>query len=79
MKRRLIGTALGLATVGLIAWSGPDRSLTGTLEWGTPNLKSVGALTFGPENILFIGDTHGAAVFAVVAPDSTSESGLPGR
>ncbi len=75
MKRRLIGTALGLATVGLIAWSGPDRSLTGTLEWGTPNLKSVGALTFGPENILFIGDTHGAAVFAVDVQDRTVDRG----
>ena len=75
MKHRLLGTALAASAVALLAFTGPDSSLTGTLEWGTPDLKSVGALTFGPENILFIGDTHGAAVFAVDVQDESVDRG----
>jgi hypothetical protein len=42
---------------------------------GTPDIKSAGALTFGPENILFIGDTQGAAIFAVDVKESEKDAG----
>jgi hypothetical protein len=40
------------------------------LKKGTPQLKSVGPLAFGPEGLLFIGDTKGAAIFAIDTNDS---------
>ena len=67
MSPRKVATGIGaaLGAVAIIAWSHADSSLVSTLEYGAPEIESVGALAFGPENILFIGDTHGAAVFAV--------------
>jgi len=38
---------------------------TASLKQGTPDLKSAGPLAFGPEGILFVGDTKGAALFAI--------------
>ena len=67
MSPRKVATGIGavFGAVAIIAWSHADSSLVSTLEYGAPEMESVGALAFGPENILFIGDTHGAAVFAV--------------
>lgn len=42
---------------------------------GTPDLKAAGALAFGPENVLFIGDSQGAAVFAVDVKDEAKATG----
>ncbi len=39
------------------------------LAKGTPDVKSVGPLTFGPEGLLFVGDTQGAAIFAIDTGD----------
>ena len=75
MKKTLPAIALAATTAALLAWSLPDSDLTSTLEYGTPEMKSVGALAFGPENILFIGDTHGAAVFAVDVADGSRDRG----
>lgn len=35
------------------------------LKQGTPDLKSAGPLAFSPEGILFVGDSQGAAIFAI--------------
>lgn len=43
------------------------------LQSGTPDLKSVGSLAFGPEGILFVGDTKGAAIFAIRTGDTTGD------
>jgi sugar lactone lactonase YvrE len=40
---------------------------------GTPDIKSINALAFGPDGILFIGDSKGAAVFAVDTKDNAVE------
>src|SRR3954462_6820911 len=40
-----------------------------SLKKGTPDLKSAGPLTFGPDGILFVGDTKGAALFAIDTGD----------
>jgi hypothetical protein len=39
------------------------------LKQGTPDLKSAGPLAFGPDGILFVGDTQGAALFAIDTGD----------
>src|SRR5262245_49971063 len=39
------------------------------LTKGTPDLKSAGPLAFGPDGVLFVGDTQGAAVFAIDTGD----------
>lgn len=43
------------------------------LSKGTPDLKSAGPLAFGPAGILFIGDTKGAAVFAVRTGETSGD------
>lgn len=49
----------------------PDKHPYGLVN-GTPAIKSMTSLAFGPEGILFIGDSKGAAVFAVDTKDVTS-------
>jgi hypothetical protein len=44
----------------------------GGLTMGKADLKSAGALAFGPDGILFIGDSLGAAVFAIDTEDRTA-------
>jgi hypothetical protein len=69
-KTRYVWTfVLGAALLSVSARAG---DLTGSLKKGTPDLKSAGALAFGPEGILFIGDTQGAAVFAVATGDKAA-------
>jgi hypothetical protein len=55
-----------------------EVSTTGAygLVEGTPDLKTAGALAFGPEGILFIGDSTGAAVFAVEVGTGTPSSSV---
>jgi hypothetical protein len=57
--------------LGAVLLSGPARAgdLTSNLKKGTPDLKSAAALAFGPEGILFVGDSQGAAVFAIATGD----------
>jgi hypothetical protein len=59
-----------LATV-LVAGSAGAADLLDSLKAGTPDLKSAGPLAFGPDGILFVGDTAGAAVFAIDTGDRT--------
>ena len=53
----------------LLASSGGAKDLSASLQKGKPDLKSAGPLAFGPDGILFIGDTQGAALFAVDTGD----------
>ncbi|WP_435016781.1 hypothetical protein TA3x_004357 [Tundrisphaera sp. TA3] len=46
------------------------------LSRGTPDIQSAGPLAFGPGGLLFIGDTRGAAIFAVETGDQAP--GSPG-
>ena len=46
---------------------GAERA--GGLKEGKPDLKSAGPLAFGPDGILFVGDTAGAALFAIDTGD----------
>ena len=56
---------------GLAATTARADDLSASLKKGTPDLKSAGPLAFGPEGILFVGDTQGAAVFAIDTGDRT--------
>ena len=66
-------TFLTLAALALVTGSAAaaDTNLLGSLKSGTPDLKSAGPLAFGPEGILFVGDTMGAAIFAIDTGDRT--------
>lgn len=43
------------------------------LKEGKPDLRSAGALAFGPDGILFVGDSKGAAIFALDTGDTKGE------
>src|ERR1700722_14742203 len=61
--------AVALAGIGLSAAMAAASEPTASLKQGKPDLKSAGPLTFGPEGILFVGDTKGAALFAIDTGD----------
>jgi hypothetical protein len=66
--RNLVVAFLGVCSMAAMA---PGAEPTASLKKGTPDLKSAGALAFGPEGILFVGDTKGAALFAIDTGDRT--------
>jgi len=64
--RNLVIALLGVCSMAALAQGAEP---TASLKKGTPDLKSAGALAFGPEGILFVGDTKGAALFAIATGD----------
>ena len=44
------------------------------MKQGTPELKSAGPATFAPQGILLVGDTQGAAVYAILTGDASGGS-----
>jgi hypothetical protein len=56
-----------LAVAALAGAAEPSASL----KMGKPDIKSAGPLAFGPDGILFVGDTQGAALFAIDTGDRT--------
>lgn len=70
MRFKLLAAALVLASAATV------RAEDG-LTKGTPDLKSVTALAFGPKGLLFIGDSAGAAVFAVDTGDAKPAGDKP--
>jgi hypothetical protein len=70
MSRMGIRVAFGaLAGICLSAALAAAAEPTASLKQGKAELKSAGPLAFGPEGILFIGDTRGAAIFAIDTGD----------
>jgi len=64
-----------LAGMALLAMPVVAAEPSASLKKGTPDLKSAGPLTFGPDGILFVGDTQGAALFAIDTGDRAGEKG----
>jgi len=62
-------TAIVLGGICLTAAMAIGAEPGSSLKKGTPDLKSAGPLAFGPEGILFVGDTRGAALFAIDTGD----------
>jgi hypothetical protein len=72
MPRNWIGAiALALTVTIACAFSALAGDPTASLKQGKPQIKSAGPLGFGPDGILFVGDTRGAAVFAIDTADRT--------
>lgn len=70
MSRKTLPLALALCAA-LVANTRAGEK-TG-LKKGTPDLKSISALAFAPGGVLLIGDSTGAAVFAVASGDEKSD------
>jgi hypothetical protein len=64
-----IALAAGLAAAVLAVSTAQAAPPSESLKMGTPDLKSAGPLAFGPDGILFVGDTQGAALFAIDTGD----------
>jgi hypothetical protein len=60
-----------VAAAALAATTARAADPSASLKSGTPDIKSAGPLAFGPDGILFVGDTQGAALFAVDTGDRT--------
>ncbi len=71
MLRKLRGVSAVLLGVALIAPWARGAEPSASLKKGTPDLKSAGPIGFGPDGILFVGDTRGAALFAIDTGDRT--------
>jgi hypothetical protein len=71
-----MGRLGAMALVGALLTTASARGAdpSASLKKGTPDLKSAGPLAFGPEGILFVGDTQGAAVFAIDTGDRAASS-----
>ncbi len=72
MRVALTGSSLGLALV----------LVSSVAVAAGPEMKSAGPLAFGPEGVLFVGDTAGAAIFAIETGDrgqGGSGAADPGR
>ena len=65
MRQTTRSALAAMAAGALLASAATAGDLKAGLERGTPDLKSAGALAFGPEGLLFVGDSAGAAVFAI--------------
>ena len=61
-----------LLIILLIAVAGFGADLTTSLKAGKADLKSAGALTFATEGVLFVGDSMGAAIYAIDTQDRTA-------
>jgi hypothetical protein len=58
-----------LLALALLALASAALASAAGLPKGTPDIKSAGPLAFGPDGILFVGDTAGAALFAIDTGD----------
>lgn len=70
LRNRFAWIATVILGLLVLAWAFPNRMATATLSYGTPDVQSMSALAFGPENLLFVGDSKGAAVFALDVNDA---------
>lgn len=66
-----------LAAAALLAATATAGRADDGLAKGTPEVKSVTALAFGPKGLLFVGDSAGAAVFAVDTGDTKPAGDKP--
>ena len=64
-------------TAALAATTARAADPSSSLKSGTPDVKSAGPLTFGPDGILFVGDTQGAAIFAIDTGDRKPAKAAP--
>jgi hypothetical protein len=66
-----------LLAIGLVASVGTAADLTASLKLGKADLKSAGALAFAGDGVMLVGDSIGAAVFAIDTQDRTASTAKP--
>jgi hypothetical protein len=71
-RNQVMLTALASVAVAVALTVAPARGAG--LSKGSPDWKSAGPIAFGPDGLLFLGDTQGAAIFAVDTGDKKPES-----
>jgi hypothetical protein len=64
---------LMLAAGVLVAAAAVTAQAANEFREGTPDLKSAGSLAFAPDGVLLVGDSRGAAVFAIQTGDAKGE------
>jgi hypothetical protein len=69
MRSRIVVAALCAAALLAGVANAAEKKLTASLKKGTPDLKQAGPLAFAPEGILLVGDSMGAAIFAIDTGD----------
>ncbi len=58
-----------LVAAALFTTAAVSADFSSSLKSGKADLKSAGALAFGPDGVLFVGDSVGAAIFALDTQD----------
>ncbi|HEV3164156.1 MAG TPA: hypothetical protein VGZ22_09000, partial [Isosphaeraceae bacterium] len=71
MRLRTCFAVTALTGLALVVMPARGADPSAGLKKGTPDVKSAGSLAFGPDGILFIGDSQGAAIFAIDTGDRT--------
>jgi hypothetical protein len=69
--RNAVLVVTGLCLAGTVALGAEAKD---DLKKGKPDLKSAVKLAFGPDGILFVGDTAGAAIFAIDTGDKAESA-----
>jgi hypothetical protein len=77
MVKRTALSLLLLATVATGAAPAADVDLGRGSSTGAPALLSAGPLAFGPDGVLFVGDSLGAAIWAIDTGDVTAAGDGP--
>jgi hypothetical protein len=67
IRVRCVAIVVAVLSSALATAQGTE--LAGRIKKGTPDLKSAGPLAFAPDGTLFVGDTKGAALFALDTGD----------
>ncbi len=73
MRALMSFSMAGLVALTMVA-IGRAHDLTKGMQKGTPDLKSAGPVTFAPHGILLVGDTAGAAIWAIATGDKPAGS-----
>ena len=75
-RTNVLLAAMVAAAISVTAQSSSSgaANLTAGMQKGTPQLKSAGPATFAPQGILLVGDTQGAAIYAIATGDKSSGS-----
>lgn len=63
---------VAMLTAAAITSAAVAADLTAGMQKGTPDIKSAGPATFAPQGILLVGDTQGAAIFAIATGDTST-------
>src|ERR1044072_8759958 len=70
MRARVAAVASAGLGLTLLGFANNSRSVTTGMTTGEAKLQSAGALALGPGGVIFVGDSRGAAVYALALGDA---------